>query len=56
MRNGDIISQVGSTTMSSFAEAMDGLTALLEGTSTTLVLRRAEGSGCETNVVDIDVS
>jgi len=55
LRNGDIIREIGATSIEDLGDAMDAVGSLLEDPSTTLVRQRAERSGCETLALQIDV-
>jgi hypothetical protein len=55
LRNGDVIHELEATTLEDLGAAMDAVASLLEDPSTTIVLQRPEGLGCETLTIDIDV-
>lgn len=55
LRNGDIIRELEATTLVNPGDVMDAMASLLEDPSTTIVGQRAEGSGCETLALQIDV-
>jgi hypothetical protein len=55
LRNGDVIRELEAITLEDVDDAMDAVGSLLEDPSTTIVLRRPEGSRCDTLALEIDV-
>lgn len=55
LRNGDIIRQIESTYILDMEDAAAAVSSLLQDPSTTVVVRRSQGSGCDSLTYDIDV-
>jgi hypothetical protein len=55
LRNGDIIREFEATTLGDPGDVMEALDSWLEDPSTAIVGQRAEGSGCETFALQINV-